>query len=246
MKRFFLEPGAIKGRIFSLDHRNFWADGKVPGEPAAKDGGPAAAHAGFAAELDRLMSEALKDYANNRTLYPAIEGYVHPGRSKTCLYRTGDVMSGDDILPALFTFRINDGRYLSMYHSLPFDPTIGRELGDCVEGPKGIERSMLPTYMHGQMWRTPEWLDEICGVYAERFRESNLRARDVRERSDPESVTNRMEWFIGLLRHNIHVDKSLAQERWGGFHQGSLRPLPLKCHVSLHRPQNGGQAFRGR
>ena len=212
MKRFFLKPEAIKDQVFSLDHRSFWADGEVPGEPVKNEDCTAALHAGFAVELDKLMSEALKDYVNIDTLYPANEHYVHPGLSKTCLYRTGDVMSGNEVLPALFTFRINDGRYLSIYHSLPFEPTIGIKLNDCIKGPEGIKRTMLPTYMHGQMWKTPDWLGEIYEFYANKFKKSHMNTLDIHEMFNPESVDNRMEWFIELLRHNIHVDKSLIPE----------------------------------
>ncbi len=210
MRRFFLEPVAIKDQVFSLDHRSFWTDEEVPGEPETSVDSSSAVHAGFDVELDRLMSEALKDYVNNDTLYVASEHYVHPGRSKTCLYRTGDMISGDEVLPALFTFRINDGRYLSMYHSPPYDPAITRKLDDCIEGPKGIQRKMLPTYIHGQEWKTPEWLNEIYEIYAKEFHKFQLNTSDIGEISDPESVTHCMEWFIELLRHNIHTDKSFV------------------------------------
>ena len=48
--------------------------------------------------------------------------------------------------------------------------------------------------------------------YANKFKKSHMNTLDIHEMFNPESVDNRMEWFIELLRHNIHVDKSLIPE----------------------------------
>lgn len=122
----------------------------------------------FGAELDKLLMDALTDVMNKNTIYQFNEYSIEHHRNKTYLYRLGDMMMNDHLYPALMTFRVNSGRYISMHHSIPPfkcpDGSIAEhpfvkdpfdiEFHDCPLGiPNGIPSC---TYL-GNNWITPMW-----------------------------------------------------------------------------------------
>lgn len=205
MERFFLVPDAIRNQVFSLNTRDYGICDEN-GNPFFDDSQKPIP--GFAVELDKLLSEAQRDYVNHTTLYQTHEFIANQGNSKTSLYRLGEISANGDIYPALFTFRINDGRYLAMYHSLTMDPIVPLKREDYVRGPEGVPESNRPTYLYGERWKTPEWLIELLEGYIELYDRSKCDEKGCRNiLADP--FFESMRWFKGLLKHNLHTDWSL-------------------------------------
>ena len=126
----------------------------------------------FGAELDRLLMDALTDVMNGNTVYQFNEYNVEHHRNKTYLYRLGDTMINGQYWPALMTFRVNPGRYLSMRHSiLPSERPYGGMMEYPVvtdpfdtefhDRPLGIPNG-APSYVYlGDNWVTPVWFYDI-------------------------------------------------------------------------------------
>lgn len=149
---------------------------------------------------------------NHTTLYQTHEFFTNLGHSKTSLYRLGEISANENIFPALFTFRINDGRYLAMYHSLTFDPIVPVKREDFLKGPEGVPESKLPTYLFGERWKTPEWLIELIEGYMDLYERSKCDDNGGGDiLGNPNSEY--MQRFKELLKRNLHTDWSLMPER---------------------------------
>jgi hypothetical protein len=180
MERFFLVPEAMKDQTFWLDGREYGLDENDP--LSAEENVPK--KYGFSLELDKLIDLALKDYLNGDTLYQTNDFWSDAGNSKTCLYRRGDLTVDEKVIPADMTFRINDGRYLSMYRSLPFDRILPKKIDDFIKGPEGVPKRMMPTYIHGYRWKTPDWLVELFENYVKKYCKDEWRITKVEELSE--------------------------------------------------------------
>lgn len=139
MHRFLSRDGMLEKQVFELDGR----------------GGNS-----ISSVIDRLLLDALGDYVSNNTYY-VVHGSVGSGSNCTSLHRFGDISQDGSILPALFTFRINDGRCLSIYRSNELDAICSIFSDDMLPMPDAIDSDIASSYLFGQDFRTPQWLSEI-------------------------------------------------------------------------------------
>lgn len=131
----------------------------------------------FGAELDKLLMDALTDVMNGNTIYKFNKYRAEHHRNKTHLLRLGDIMMDSMLLPALMTFRVNPGRYISMHHSIPpFEFPNGSRMDyplvndpfdvEFHDRPIGIPRGVKSfTYLGGN-WVTPVWFYDLFVEFA--------------------------------------------------------------------------------
>lgn len=144
--------------------------------------------------IDKLLADALQDYTANTTLYPVNEYIVNQNWANTAFYHFGDLESKGNIIPALFTFMINDGRYLSIFHSGMFVPFSYKSEYRIYPAPTPVSLNRPITTLFGKNIRSPQWLIELFEQYAKGH------TKDM--------IYN----FVNMLRQHLHIQYSRMLE----------------------------------
>ncbi len=160
----------------------------------------------FGVKLDELLMDALTDVMNQNTIYYFEEHRVEHQCNKTYLYRIGDMMLNGSRFPALLTFRVNPGRYISMYHSIPpYESGDGSITNYPIvldsfdiefhKSPTGIPNG-VPSYTYlGENWITPLWFHDLFVEYSDSH--NNL--------INDSFVTLLKEWVLIDLSNNLSI-----------------------------------------